>query len=79
MTKQYTVSRLEAQRSVKFINSVVRFLRKLGFHTWELDRDKILRKAKRKTGLTNWGEENFIEVLDKIIENSRSLLSVLGK
>ena len=69
--QQYTVNRMEAQPSVKFINTLMDIGKKLGLRIWELDRDSILEKARRKTGLTDLGNDKYIEVLDRMIDNAR--------
>jgi hypothetical protein len=69
--KIYTVNRMEAQPSVKLVNRLMDLGKKLGLRIWELDRDSILERARRKTGLTYLGNEKYIEVLDRLIDNAR--------
>lgn len=54
--------------------------RKLGLRLWALDRDAILDRAKKKTGLGDLGNDNYIETLDRLIDNARKVeLTPLGE
>ena len=68
----YTVNRMEAQPSVKLVNMLMDIGKKLGLKIWELDRDSILERARMKTGLTDLGNEKYVEVLDRLIDNARN-------
>jgi len=69
--QQYTVNRMEAQPSVKLVNSLMDIGSKMGLRIWELDRDSILERARRKTGLSDFGNRKYIEVLDRLIDNAQ--------
>lgn len=40
----------------------------LGFDIIELDKDKVLKKSVKKTGLTDFGSKQFLEAIDKLNE-----------
>ncbi len=67
----YTVSSMKAPWPVRAANSTARGLRRLGLGVMKLDRDKVMRKAQRKTGLKDWGGDDFVPVLDALVENVR--------
>ncbi|MBA3043693.1 hypothetical protein FP804_00985, partial [archaeon] len=65
---------------MKLVNSLARLGRKLGLRIWELDRDAILNMARRKTGLDDLGNDSYIEVLDRLIDNAKKVeITPLGE
>ena len=66
-----TVSQLEYTPLFKAIDAVLRAMDRLGLPFTQLDADGILREARRKTGLTDWGREDFIEPLRRLLETAR--------
>ena len=67
----YTVTQLEYTPLFKAIDALLRGLDWLGMPFTQLDADKILREARRSTGLTDWGREDFIEPLRRLLETAR--------
>ncbi|MEW6069247.1 MAG: sulfotransferase [Candidatus Thermoplasmatota archaeon] len=64
---------------MKLISSLVNLAWGLGLRIWELNRDAILSRAKRKTGLDNFGNDNYIKLMDRLIDNvKRAGLTPLG-
>ena len=77
---EYTVNRLEAQPSVKLVNFLIRMGRKAGLKKGELNRDEILDSARKKTGLHDLGNERYVEVLDRLIDNAEKIdITPLGR
>lgn len=82
MTKKhpYTLSSIQVNLTSRLINSFIKQGQRLRLKTGELDRDMILDKARRKTGLENLGNDNCIEVLDRLIDNVEKVdITPLGK
>ena len=78
--QRYTLSRTQVQLTSRLVNSLIKIEQRLGLRTGELDRDAILDKARRKTGLEDLGNDNYIEVLDRLIDNARKVgITPLGK
>lgn len=76
----YTVSRTEAQAHIKLANRLVRLGEKMGLSVLELDRDAILSRARKKTGLDDLGNEKYVEVIDRLLDNAgRVDITPLGK
>jgi hypothetical protein len=73
MQQQYTLNRPKIRSALKFVNSLIKLERSIGLRIWELDRNAIFDKVKRKTGLNNLGNDKYIEVLDRLIDNSRKV------
>ncbi len=67
MKQPYTVHRMEIKPSLKLLNAAVGLAGRLGLPFGRLDPDSILRTARRRTGLDDWGDEAFIDVMDKLI------------
>lgn len=82
MTKKhpYTLRSIQVNLTSRLINSFIKQGQRLRLKTGELDRDMILDKARRKTGLENLGNDNCIEVLDRLIDNVEKVdITPLGK
>ena len=73
----YTVQHDTYRPSLRALDQVLRLGRHLGII--RLDADQVLRAARRRTGLTDWGDEAFIPRMAKLIETANDLdLSGLG-
>jgi len=66
---EYTLSQSEERLSVTIINALLKIWEKLDLGLYKLDREAILENAIKKTGYTNFGNEKYIEVLDRFIDN----------
>jgi hypothetical protein len=68
-------------RTLKIADALVRFLDRFGGRTLALDAEKIMRKAQKKTGLTDFGENSFREPLEILCNHSRNgrPLSAFGR
>jgi hypothetical protein len=62
----YTVTQLEYSPMIKAANGLMGALRALGLPLTSLDPDHMMRAARRSTGLTDWGTDDFIEPLRKL-------------
>ena len=61
----------EDRLTVKFINSTIRLGQRSGLKLWKTNSDAILNKARKKTGLEDFGNEKYFEVLDRLLEDVR--------
>jgi hypothetical protein len=68
----YTVTQLEYTPLFKAIDALLRGLDRLGLPHTQLDPDGILREARRVTGLTDWGRDDFQEPLRRLLETARA-------
>ncbi len=66
MDPQYTVNRLEIAPTLRLVNAAVGFAGWLGLPFGKLDVDSVLRTARRKTGLDDWGDEAFIDLMRRL-------------
>jgi len=77
---QYTVHRTDTQPHVKLANTLVGLGGKMGLTLLDLDRDSIIRRARKRTGLDDLGSDRYVDVLDRLIENAREIeITSLGK
>ena len=67
--QEYTLSHTEERLSVNIVNSLLKMWQKLDLGLYKLDREAIVENAIKKTGYINLGNEKYIEVLDKFIDN----------
>lgn len=67
----YTVTQLEYTPLFRAIDAVLRALDRLGLPYTQLDAGGILREARRSTGLTDWGSDDFIEPLERLLQTAR--------
>ena len=65
----FTLSDSEERLSVKIVNSLLKIEQKLDLGMSKLDREAILKNAIKKTGYKNFGNEKYIEVLDRFVDN----------
>lgn len=67
-------------RLVRFANAVGKALKRAGFDD-ELQVDRLLAGARRKTGLSDFGDEWFLEGLQKLVDsvNSEARLTFTGR
>ena len=81
MEKQHwTLDRKKTQLTTRLVNSLFKLEQSVNPRGGELDRDKILSEARRKTGLDDLGNNKCLEVLDRLIDNARELeITPLGK
>ena len=68
----YTVTQLEYTPLFKAIDAVLSGMDRLGLPATQLDADAILNEARRRTGLTDWGEEDFVEPMRRLLASARS-------
>lgn len=68
MSGQITVHRLEYNGFTRAIDAVAKAALKISPRLGRLDVPEILAAAQRSAGLTDWGPEDFIEAMRKIIE-----------
>lgn len=66
----YTVTQLEYTPLFKVIDAVLRVLDWLGLPLTRLDPDRILRSARRSTGLTDWGADDFQEPMRRLLASA---------
>ena len=64
-----TLGHTEKRLSVNIVNALLKMGQKLDLGIGKLDREKILNNAFKKTGYKNFGNEKYIEVLDRLIDN----------
>ncbi|MEZ4239528.1 MAG: sulfotransferase [Myxococcota bacterium] len=62
-----TVSNLEYTTRLKVANAVARATEVLGFEIGRIDVDSILESAQRHTGLTDWGDDAFLEPMRVVV------------
>ena len=67
-------------RLVRFANAIGKALKRIGFND-ELQVDRLLASARRKTGLSDFGDEWFLEGLQKLVDsvNSEARLTFTGR
>ncbi len=65
----------------KIISSIIRFLDRFGGRTLAQDEEKLIRKARKKTGLQDFGDDSFREPLRILCELTRSgkVMSAAGR
>ena len=79
------VTKLKARdyqrRPVRMLNATLRALNSVGIARTGLDADRLMREAREKTGLDDFGDDQFIEPLRIIIEstNSEANLNPVGR
>ncbi len=66
MTGPYTVHRMEIAPSLKLVNAAVGVAGWFGVPFGKLDVDSVLRTARRKTGLENWGDDAFVDLTRRL-------------
>ena len=62
----FTSSHTEERLRVNIANSLLKMGQKLDLGIYKLDRETILKNAIKKTGYKNFGNEKYIEVLDRL-------------
>ncbi|MBT3219362.1 MAG: sulfotransferase [Proteobacteria bacterium] len=72
MPRQNTVQNEEYRPHIKALNRFAGAVMRLGFRVGELDADSICDEARRRTGLTDWGDEEFLGRLDRLVELSKA-------
>ncbi|KYK22624.1 hypothetical protein AYK25_02375 [Thermoplasmatales archaeon SM1-50] len=66
---EYTLSRTKERLIVNIVNSLLKMGQKLDLGIYKLDRETILNNAIKITGYKNFGNEKYIEVLDRLVDN----------
>ncbi len=66
---------------IKIINGMGRLLNTIGIEPVKLDRDTLIAKAKKKTGFSDFDDEDYLEGLDRLIRSLKeeAELTFLGK
>jgi hypothetical protein len=78
--QEYTSSHTEERLSVNIANSLLKIGQKLDLKNFKLDRETILKNAIKKTGYKNFGNDRYIEVLDRLLDNINKVdITPLGK
>jgi hypothetical protein len=78
--QQYTLNQDKLRPALKLVNSFLKINSNFNSKTLEFDRNSILDKAKRKTGLNDFGNDKFIKVMDKLIQNVNNVkITPIGK
>lgn len=67
--QDFTLRDPEERLSVNIANFFLKIGQKLDLERYKLDRETILKNAIKKTGYKNFGNDKYIEVLDKLIDN----------
>jgi len=77
---EYTSSHSDDRLIVNIVNSLLKMGQKLDLGVYKFDRNVILEDAIKKTGYKNFGNEKYIEVLDRLIDNIDKVdMTPLGK
>jgi Sulfotransferase family len=58
--------------TLKAADRLIRFFDRFGSRTLSLDADKLMRKAQKKTGLSDFGDDSFREPLEILCQSSRT-------
>jgi len=66
VNSRYTVNRMEIAPTLKLVNAAVGIAGWFGMPFGKLDVDSVLRTARRKTGLQDWGDEAFIDLMKRL-------------
>ena len=80
-----TASALQAaqyqRRPIKIVNSVLRSAQLMGMARFTLDENQLLDEARRKTGLSDFGDERFLEPLRILLHstNTEASLTPVGR
>lgn len=78
--QKYTLNQRKLQPTIKVVNSLLRLEKKVSFSLLDFSCDSILERARKKTGLNNFGNDNYIEVLDRLIDNVNKInMTPLGE
>jgi hypothetical protein len=78
--QHYTFNNTHLNLASRLLNSLIKIQQRLKLDSVKLDRNEILENAKRKTGFENLGNDNYMEVLDRLIDNTRDVnITPLGK
>ncbi len=68
-----TVARLGYRRRVKVIDAACRLAEGLRLPVGRMDADEILAAAKRSTGLADWGDDDFLVPLRRVVQASAEM------
>lgn len=80
IVQQYTVHRMEISWPLKVLNVLVRVLGWLGLPFGKLDSSSVLNAATRKTKLYNWGNDDFLEVMERLfLEADAARITAVGE
>ena len=71
MSRQNTVHNEEYRPHIKALNAVAGAVLRLGFSFGELDADSICDEARRRTGLSDWGDDEFYGRLQRLVQLAR--------
>lgn len=69
----YTVRSIDKQPLIKLITSMIKIEKKSCLGLWELNKEDIIEKVTEKTGLTDLGNKNYLETLDKFLKNAENI------
>ncbi len=72
MSGPYTVERREYALWMKVASGAIRFAEALGIPAGYLEHERMLGAAGRRTGLSDWGDESFIEPFAVLCDDLRS-------
>lgn len=71
MAPTYTVSRDESHRPAKIAERVLGIGERIGLPFGDLDIPTILADARRRTGLSDWGDDDFLEPMSRLIGDAK--------
>ena len=64
---QYTVQRHEYSVLLKVVNQILAWASKIGSSCCDLDQASLLKTAKEKAGLEDWGNNNFLTPMERLL------------
>ncbi len=68
-------------RLVRLVNGIGECMNHLGLRPVDLSRERLMAKASRRTGLSDWGGDDFLSALTVLLESyeSEANLSLMGR
>ena len=63
---------------MRLLNTVLRGANALGLARIELDRDVLITRAKKETGLGDFGDENFMQPMQLLLQALRTIIRQAG-
>ena len=71
--EQYTLRNIKKQPLIKIINSLIKIGKNSCLDLWKLDKDDVIDKVTKKTGLSDFGNPKYLLTLEKFLQNAQKI------